>query len=93
MKTPLKRIRTGAGILLGVSFVSIVGYVLITPGSNVANPTDWLDAVDWFVFTVSTVGFTERSSESSGFKAFRICVIVFLQSIPRPAQKTQNNES
>jgi len=77
MKTPLQRIRTGAGILLGVSFVSTVGYVLITPGSDVANPTDWLDAVDWFVFTVSTVGFTERSSEPPGFKAFRICVILF----------------
>jgi Trk K+ transport system NAD-binding subunit len=76
MKTPLQRIRSGAGILAGVSCVSIVGYILITPGGQLSNPAHWLDAIDWFIFTVSTVGYTEHSSAPSEFKAFRIIVIV-----------------
>ncbi len=66
---PLKRVRRGAILLASVATVATVGHNLLTGRS-------WLDSVHWFVVTVSTVGYGERSSEPPAVQAFTILVVL-----------------
>ena len=69
MRTPLNRIRRGASVLAGVAITSIVGYHLLT-----GRP--WIDAIYWFIITVSSVGYTEESGVSAEVQLFSIGVII-----------------
>ena len=53
MKTPLRRVRTGAVVLGVVVVVAVIGYRLAG--------RDWLDAVYMVVITISTVGYGEET--------------------------------
>lgn len=70
MKTPLQRIRTGAGVLMAVSVVSIAGHRMLSPDGG------YLEAVYWFVITVSTVGYGQQIDVPPHFQVFTIAVIL-----------------
>ncbi len=69
MSSPLRRVRTGALVLVGVFAASVVAYRL-------AGRT-WLDAVYMVIITVSTVGYGEASVLSTGQRWITMGVIVF----------------
>ncbi|WP_197526572.1 potassium channel family protein [Botrimarina colliarenosi] len=66
----LQRIRRGATFLGAFFVVSVVGYRWLTGCT-------WLDAIYFFVISVSTVGYGETSSARPEVQIFTIGVIVF----------------
>ena len=68
MKMPLERIWRGAAFLAAVFIVAVVGYKILADA-------EWLESVYWFVITVSSVGYTEKSQVSAPVQAFTIVVI------------------
>ena len=66
---PLKRIRRGAFLLASVAVLATVGHHWLTGRT-------WLESIHWFVITVSTVGYGERSSEPPAVQAFTIVVVL-----------------
>lgn len=66
--TLLLRIRRGATFFGAFFVVAVCGYRWLTGGS-------WLNAVYWFVITVSTVGYGEISTNPPGVQLFTIGVI------------------
>ncbi len=69
MRTPLRRVRAGAIVLVIVFAVAVVGYRIAGRG--------WLDAVYMVVITISTVGYGEISVLSPGQQVLTIVVVVF----------------
>jgi voltage-gated potassium channel len=69
MTDPLTRIRRGAILLGGFSIITVLVHAWLTGRS-------WLESVYWFVITISTVGYGERSSEPPAVMAFTIFAIV-----------------
>lgn len=69
MKSPLKRVRTGAIVLCGVILAAVVAYRIAGRG--------WLDALYMVVITISTVGYGEASRLSPGQQWLTMGVIVF----------------
>ena len=69
MTDPLTKIRRGAFLLAGFSVLTIVGHALLTGRS-------WLESIYWFVITISTVGYGERSTETPAVMAFTIFAIL-----------------
>jgi voltage-gated potassium channel len=69
LNTPMQRVRKGATFLGAFSVVAVLGYAYLS-GKPVLN------AMYWFVITVSSVGYTEDSRIGPSLQAFSIGVIV-----------------
>ncbi len=69
MSSSLKRVRRGAIVLGALFAVAVVGYRLAG--------REWLDAVYMVVITISTVGYGEATSLSTGQQLLTIGVIIF----------------
>lgn len=69
MRSPLYRIRLGACSLAMVVLISFTGY-------HYFGGYDWLEAIWMVVVTISTVGYSEKSSLSPAMQVFTICVIL-----------------
>jgi voltage-gated potassium channel len=69
MTDPLTRIRRGAIVLAGFSLFVVFGHHWLTQRS-------WLESVYWFVITIATVGYGERSTETPAVMAFTIFAIL-----------------
>ncbi len=70
MKTPLRRMREGAIVLVTVFVVAVIGYRML-------GQYDWMEAVWMVVITISTVGYGERSDFGPGLQLFSVGVILF----------------
>lgn len=68
MISPLRRMAQGAGILVSVLGLSVVGYRL-------AGWT-WVDSIYMVGISVTTVGYREMGEMSDALKLFTLCVIV-----------------
>jgi voltage-gated potassium channel len=69
MTDPLTKVRRGALVLAGFSLLCVVVHAWLTGRS-------WLESVYWFVITISTVGYGERSGETPAVMAFTIFAIL-----------------
>ena len=69
MTDPLTRIRRGAIILVGFTALTIVLHHSLTE-------RPWLESVHWFVITIATVGYGEKSIEPPSVQLFTIFVIL-----------------
>jgi voltage-gated potassium channel len=69
-RSPFRRIQVGAVLLAVVFVVAVCGYHFLAD-------YDWVDAVWMVVVTISTVGYSERSSLSPTLQFFSIMVILF----------------
>jgi len=69
MTDPLTKVRRGAMVLAGFSVVAVAAHVWLTGRSC-------LESVYWFVITISTVGYGEKSSESPPVMAFTVFAIL-----------------
>jgi voltage-gated potassium channel len=66
---PLKRIRRGAIVLASVATLAVLGHHWLTGRS-------WIESIHWFVITVSTVGYGEKSTETPAVQVFTIFVVL-----------------
>ena len=69
MRSPLGRVRRGAGFLAFVLIGAVLGYRWLGYG--------WIESVWMVVITVASVGYGERSQESSAVQLLTIGVIIF----------------
>ena len=69
MTDPLTRIRRGAIVLAIFSALTIVFHHLLTK-------RPWLESAHWFVITIATVGYGEKSIEPPSVQLFTIVVIL-----------------
>ena len=67
--SPLARLRNGAVVLSATCVAAVIGF-------RVLGDYGWIDAVWMMVITISSVGYGEHSTLSSGAKLFTIGVIV-----------------
>jgi voltage-gated potassium channel len=67
---PLKRIRRGAIVLASVATLAVTGHHWLTD-------RPWLESIHWFVITVATIGYGEKSTEPPAVQVFTIFVIIF----------------
>ncbi len=70
MRSPLHRIRLGACVLVSVFALAVIGY-------RVIGGYDWVDAIWMVVITISSVGYSERSSFGPTLQIYTIFVILF----------------
>jgi len=69
MTDPLTKVRRGAFVLVGFSILSVVSHAWLT-GETM------LESVYWFVITISTVGYGERSTEPPAVMWSTIVIIL-----------------
>lgn len=69
MTDPLTRIRRGAIVLGSFAIFTVIGHAYLAQRS-------WLESAYWFVITISTVGYGEKSTESPAVMAFTIFAIL-----------------
>ena len=69
MITPVHRIRRGALALGAVFLIAVLAFHAVGYG--------WIEAIWYFVVTITGVGYSERSEHGSGVQILTIGVIVF----------------
>ena len=69
MTTPLRRIQLGAIFLAAIFMSAVIGY-------HYLGGYEWIDAVWVVVVTISSVGYAERSIESTQVQLLSIGVII-----------------